>query len=59
MSPQELLKETQRAIGGEEMLNAHQKLVDLWNEYKIAAAVSNRHTTSRQTELPLYMPREG
>ncbi|KAG0322108.1 Structural maintenance of chromosomes protein 5, partial [Linnemannia gamsii] len=38
MSPQELLKETQRAIGGEEMLNAHQKMVELWNEYKIAAA---------------------
>ncbi|KAH7032081.1 hypothetical protein BKA57DRAFT_497617 [Linnemannia elongata] len=38
MSPQELLKETQRAVGGEEMLNAHQKMVELWNEYKIAAA---------------------
>ncbi|KAF9922433.1 Structural maintenance of chromosomes protein 5 [Linnemannia zychae] len=38
MSPQELLKETQRAIGGEEMLNAHQKLSELWNEHKIATA---------------------
>lgn len=44
MSPQELLKETQRAVGGEEMLNAHQKLVELWNEYKIAAAVSSRNS---------------
>ncbi|KAG0277810.1 Structural maintenance of chromosomes protein 5 [Linnemannia exigua] len=38
MSPQELLKETQRAIGGEEMLNAHQKMVELWNEHKISFA---------------------
>ncbi|KAG0216880.1 Structural maintenance of chromosomes protein 5 [Mortierella sp. NVP41] len=38
MSPQELLKETQRAIGGEEMLNAHQRMAELWNEYKISSA---------------------
>ncbi|KAG0205803.1 Structural maintenance of chromosomes protein 5 [Mortierella sp. GBA30] len=38
MTPQELLKETQRAVGGEEMLNAHQKMVDLWNEHKTISA---------------------
>ncbi|KAG0052724.1 Structural maintenance of chromosomes protein 5 [Gryganskiella cystojenkinii] len=34
MTPQELLKETQRAIGGDEMVSAHQKMVDLWNDHK-------------------------
>ena len=39
MTPQELLKETQRAVGGDEMVAAHQKMVDLWNEHKIIASV--------------------
>ncbi|KAF9166857.1 Structural maintenance of chromosomes protein 5 [Mortierella sp. AD011] len=34
MTPQELLRETQRAVAGEESLIAHQKMIDLWNEYK-------------------------
>ncbi|KAG0363943.1 Structural maintenance of chromosomes protein 5, partial [Gamsiella multidivaricata] len=38
MSPQELLKETQRAVGGEEMLTDHQRLIGLWNEHKTIAA---------------------
>ncbi|KAF9429322.1 Structural maintenance of chromosomes protein 5 [Entomortierella beljakovae] len=35
MSPQELLKETQRAVAGEESLIAHHKIIELWNEHKI------------------------
>ncbi|KAF9209114.1 Structural maintenance of chromosomes protein 5 [Haplosporangium sp. Z 27] len=38
MSPQELLRETQRAVAGEESLLAHQKIIDLWNEYKTISA---------------------
>ncbi|GJJ69205.1 structural maintenance of chromosomes protein 5 [Entomortierella parvispora] len=38
MTPQELLKETQRAIGGDEMVAAHQKMIDLWNEHKTISA---------------------
>ncbi|KAF9356085.1 Structural maintenance of chromosomes protein 5 [Mortierella sp. NVP85] len=38
MTPQELLKETQRAVGGEDMLQDHQKLIDLWNEHKTITA---------------------
>ncbi|KAF9981515.1 Structural maintenance of chromosomes protein 5 [Mortierella antarctica] len=38
MSPQELLKETQRAVGGDEMIQSHQKMADLWNEHKIITA---------------------
>ncbi|KAI1294565.1 Structural maintenance of chromosomes protein 5 [Mortierella claussenii] len=38
MTPQELLKETQRAVGGEESLLAHQKMIDLWNEHKVISA---------------------
>lgn len=41
MTPQELLKETQRAIGGDEMVAEHQKMVDLWNEHKTISAVCN------------------
>ncbi|ORZ06802.1 P-loop containing nucleoside triphosphate hydrolase protein [Lobosporangium transversale] len=38
MTPQELLKETQRAVGGEESLQAHQKMIELWNEHKAITA---------------------
>ncbi|KAF9987172.1 Structural maintenance of chromosomes protein 5 [Modicella reniformis] len=38
MTPQELLKETQRAVGGEGMLQDHQKMIDLWNEHKSITA---------------------
>ncbi|KAF9183789.1 Structural maintenance of chromosomes protein 5 [Haplosporangium sp. Z 767] len=38
MTPQELLRETQRAVGGEDMLNAHNKMIELWNEHKTIAA---------------------
>ncbi|KAF9904767.1 Structural maintenance of chromosomes protein 5 [Linnemannia zychae] len=51
MSPQELLKETQRAIGGEEMLNAHQKMVELWNEHKIAFASIQGDLEAIETNL--------
>ncbi|KAF9109450.1 Structural maintenance of chromosomes protein 5 [Mortierella sp. AM989] len=38
MTPQELLRETQRAVAGEESLLAHQKMIDLWNEHKTISA---------------------
>ncbi|KAF9299963.1 Structural maintenance of chromosomes protein 5 [Mortierella antarctica] len=34
MTPQELLRETQRAVGGDELLKNHDKMVELWNEHK-------------------------
>ncbi|KAG0313305.1 Structural maintenance of chromosomes protein 5 [Dissophora globulifera] len=34
MTPQELLRETQRAVGGDEMLQAHLKMIELWDEHK-------------------------
>ncbi|KAG0086782.1 Structural maintenance of chromosomes protein 5 [Podila epicladia] len=34
MTPQELLRETQRAVGGDEMLKNHDKMIELWNEHK-------------------------
>ncbi|KAG0258653.1 Structural maintenance of chromosomes protein 5 [Actinomortierella ambigua] len=34
LSPQELLRETQRAVGGDEMVATHEKLIELWNEHK-------------------------
>ncbi|KAG0236867.1 Structural maintenance of chromosomes protein 5 [Actinomortierella wolfii] len=37
LSSQELLRETQRAVGGEEMVAVHQKLIELWNEHKAIA----------------------
>jgi len=47
MTPQELLKETQRAVGGEEMLQDHQKLIDLWNEHKTITAVRQSHNITK------------
>ncbi|KAF9347906.1 Structural maintenance of chromosomes protein 5 [Mortierella sp. AD094] len=38
MTPQELLRETQRAVAGEESLTAHQRMIDLWNEYKLISS---------------------
>ncbi|KAF9428893.1 Structural maintenance of chromosomes protein 5 [Podila epigama] len=35
MTPQELLRETQRAVGGDEMLKSHEKMIELWNEHKL------------------------
>ncbi|KAF9972521.1 Structural maintenance of chromosomes protein 5 [Actinomortierella ambigua] len=34
LTSQELLRETQRAVGGDEMVATHEKLIELWNEHK-------------------------
>ncbi|KAG0284822.1 hypothetical protein BGZ98_005780, partial [Dissophora globulifera] len=39
MTPQELLRETQRAVGGDEMLQAHLKMIELWDEHKTISKV--------------------
>ncbi|KAI8346052.1 hypothetical protein B0O80DRAFT_407246 [Mortierella sp. GBAus27b] len=42
MTPQELLKETQRAVGGEEMLQDHQKMIELWKDHKNTSSTIQR-----------------
>ncbi|KAG0349469.1 Structural maintenance of chromosomes protein 5 [Podila humilis] len=38
MSPQELLRETQRAVGGDDMVKSHDRMIELWNEHKNVTA---------------------
>lgn len=40
MTPHELLRETQRAVGGDEMLKSHDRMIELWNEHKTISEVS-------------------
>ncbi|KAI8597990.1 P-loop containing nucleoside triphosphate hydrolase protein [Dissophora ornata] len=49
MTPQELLKETQRAVGGDELIHAHQKMIELWNEHKSITASMKGYLESIET----------
>ena len=51
MSPQQLLRETQRAAGNANLTSWHDTLIDAGNEYKSAKEVSNIHMVSRALSL--------